>query len=168
MYCAPADIRENLGGGDGTGSGTASVMTDTALNAAIAQASTKVSAYTGTDWETDAATPVVVVPPLVVTVTIQLATFYATLVYRKGKDLSAFDPVVMGYNDAIKTLTDIATGRISVDPTPPGDPEPSAGHVVNTLPRIFVGADSGTVRNGFGGISPAGAPGSVLGEPGSW
>ena len=140
------------------------MLSDDQLNAAIAQASAKVSAYVGTSYVVDAADPVVIVPDLVRTCAIQLATFYATLTYRKGKDLSQFDPVFLGYQDAVKTLTDVAAGRIDVAPTGPADPVDKPGHIVNTLPRIFVHSDSGTMPDGRGGIEPAGAPGTRFTE----
>ena len=163
MYCLPSDIRANVAGTD-AGTGTCAQLSDDQLNAAITQASAKVSAYAGTSYVIDAADPVVVVPDLVRTCAIQLATFYATLTYRKGKDLSQFDPVLLSYNDAISTLKDIAAGRIDVDPGSPGDPVDRPGHVVNTLPKVFRMADSGTERDGQGGIMAAGAPGTRLAD----
>lgn len=161
LYCTPADVRTNVSSTD-AGTGTCAQLTDDELSAAITQASTKVSAYIGTDYETDAATPSVTVPGLVKTITIQLATFYATLNYRKNKDLSAWDPVWLAYQDGMQTLKDIISGLVEIDPTPPGDPPPAAGHVVQTIPAIFRHSDSGTVPDGRGGIMPAGAPGSAL------
>jgi hypothetical protein len=160
MYCLPSDIRSNVAGTD-DGTGTCAQLTDDQLNLAIAQAGAKVSAYVGSDFEVDAANPVIVVPNLVFSITVQLATFYATLVYRKGKDLSAFDPVMLGYNDGIATLKDIVTGLIEVAPTPPGDPVYAPGHVINPV-KIFRYEDSGVVPDGRGGIMPEGAPGSSL------
>jgi hypothetical protein len=160
MYCLPSDIRSNVAGTD-DGSGTCAQLTDEQLNLAIAQASAKVSAYVGTDFEVDAADPVVVVPELVFTIAVQLATFYATLTYRKGKDLSQFDPVMLGYNDGIATLKDIVTGLIEVAPTAPADPVYAPGHVINPV-KIFRYEDSGVVPDGRGGIMPEGAPGSSL------
>jgi len=163
MYCLPSDIRANVAGTD-AGTGTCAALTDAQLNAAIAQASAKVSAYAGTSFVVDAADPVVTVPDLVATITIQLATFYATLTYRKGKDLSQFDPVVLGAAEANRTLQDIVTGKIEVAPTPPADPVDRPGHIVQKLPRIFDYSDSGTVPDGRGGIEPAGAPGTRFAE----
>lgn len=159
MYCLPSDIRANVAGTD-AGTGTCAQLEDAQLNAAIAQASSKVSAYIGTSYVIDSADPVIVVPDLVKSVTVQLATFYATLTYRKGKDLSAMDPVYLGYLDANKILTDIAAGLIEVAPTAPADPTDKPGHVVQKIPSIFSWEDSGTIPNGRGGIEPAGAPGS--------
>ena len=161
MYCLPSDIRSNVAGTD-DGTGTCAQLTDDQLSLAIAQAGAKVSAYVGSDFEVDAANPVIVVPNLVFSITVQLATFYATLVYRKGKDLSAFDPVMLGYNDGIATLKDIVTGLIEVAPTAPADPVYAPGHVVNTVPKSFRYEDSGVVPDGRGGIMPEGAPGSSL------
>jgi phage gp36-like protein len=163
MYCLPADIRNNVAGTD-AGTGTCAQLEDSQLNAAIAQASAKVSSYVGTAYVVDAADPVIVVPDLVKTCTIQIATFYATLTYRKGKDLSQFDPVYLGYQDAIATLTDVVAGNIEVAPTAPADPTDKPGHVVQTIPSIFTCEDSGTVPNGRGGITAAGAPGARLAE----
>jgi hypothetical protein len=160
-YCAPSDIRSAVAGTD-DGTGTCAMLTDTQLSAAIAQASSKVSAYGGTAWYTDAADPTITVPDLIFNLTVQLATFYATLTYRKGKDLSAFDPVYLGYQDALKTLADIISGAIEVAPMPPGDPIAAGGHVVNTVPRSFRYEDSGVEPDGYGGITAAGAPGSLL------
>lgn len=163
MYCLPSDIRANVAGTD-AGTGTCAALEDYQLNAAIQQASAKVSAYVGTSYVVDAANPVIVVPDLVRTCAIQLATFYATLTYRKGKDLSPMDPIYLGYLDAIGTLKDIAAGRIEVAPTAPADPVDRPGYTRNTIPRIFTYEDSGTVPDGRGGIMPAGAPGSRLAD----
>jgi len=159
MYCQPSDVRANVAGTD-AGTGTCAALSDAQLSAAIAQASAKVSAYVGTSFVVDAANPTAAIPDLVFTVTLQLATFYATLTYRKGKDLSAFDPVVLGAAEANKVLADVVAGLIEVAPTAPADPVDRPGHVVQTLPRIFTWADSGTEPNGRGGIEPAGAPGT--------
>ena len=163
MYCQPSDIRSNVAGTD-AGTGTCAQLEDAQLNAAIARASAKVSAYTGTSYVIDAADPVITVPDLVFSTTVQIATFYATLIYRKGKDLSQFDPVYLGYQDAMATLKDVVAGNIEVAPPPPAHPTHKPGHVVNTIPSIFTYEDSGTIPNGRGGITAAGAPGTRLAE----
>jgi phage gp36-like protein len=162
-YCLPQDIRDNVGGTD-NGTGTCAQLTDEQLTEAIGRASSKVSAYAGTTFEPDASQPVVTVPALIVTLTVQIATYYATLTYRKSKDLAAFDPVYLGFLDASQMLKDIASGLIQVAPPDPGEPSPDAvpAKVINTTPRAFTYEDSGTVPDGRGGIMPAGAPGSAL------
>lgn len=143
MYCLPSDIREAVGGTD-AGTGTCAELPDDQLNAAIGQASTRVSSYAGTTWVTDANNPTVTVPDLIVSLTISLAVFYATLTYRKGKDLSAFDPVYLRWADANKTLADIASGLIEVAPSAPSDPVDRPGLVIQTVPKTFDHRDSGT------------------------
>jgi phage gp36-like protein len=160
-YCQPSDIRDNVAGTD-SGTGTCAQLTDDQLAAAIAKASSKISAYAGTAWEPDADTPVVTIPDLIVTTTVQLATFYATLVYRKNRPLTVGDPVLLGYTDAMATLKDVISGNIVVAPVPPGEAPVAGGTVINTIPRIFHHSDSGTEPDGRGGIMPAGAPGSRL------
>jgi hypothetical protein len=161
LYCQPSDIKDNVAGTDG-GTGTCAALLDDQLTAAIAKASAKVSAYAGTAWMTDVNTPVVTVPDLIFSTTVQLATFYATLVYRKNRPLVPGDPALLGYQDAILTLNAIIAGTIVVAPVPPGEAPIEGGKVINTIPRVFVHADSGTLPDGRGGIMPAGAPGSRL------
>jgi hypothetical protein len=160
-YCQPSDIRDNVAGTD-SGTGTCAQLTDDQLAAAAAKASAKISAYAGTAWMTDADTPSVTVPDLIFSTTVQLATFYATLVYRKNRPLVPGDPALLGYTDAMLTLNAIIAGTIVVTPEPPGEAPIEGGHVVQTLPAIFSWEDSGTEPNGRGGIMPAGAPGSRL------
>jgi phage gp36-like protein len=168
LYCTPADIRENVGGTD-NGTGTCAQLTDDQLTEAIGRASSKVSAYAGTTFEADASTPVVVVPDLIFGVTVAIASFYGTLTYRKNKPLAQYDPVMLGYTDAMATLNAIASGAIQVSAPDPGEPPSSgAARVINTVPRTFTGADSGTERTLWGGIEARGAPGTGWGYPGGW
>lgn len=160
-YCQPSDIRNNVAGTD-SGLGTCAQLTDAQLSAAIGQASAKVSAYTGTSWVTDSNTPVVTIPDIVVNLTVQIATFYATCVYRKNRPLVPGDPALLGYQDALLTLNDIRSGAIEVVPAGPGEAPIESGKVINTVPSIFTYEDSGTEPDGRGGIMPAGAPGSRL------
>lgn len=170
LYCTPTDIRDNVSGGDGTGSGTCYVLGDDKLNEAIGRATAKVSAYAGATFEVDAETPVVVVPPLLVMLTVQLGTYYATLTYLKGKPLNPASPVALEYADAMRTLADISSGKIQVSPPDPGEPPAPTGssRPVNLTPRVFSGEDSGTVRTIWGGVQAAGAAGSVFGDPWAW
>lgn len=166
-YCSPGDIRDNVGGTD-DGLGSCAMLSDPQLIEAIGRASSKVSAYAGTTYEPDALSPDSAVPDLIAGLTVQIATFYATLTYRKGKDLSAFDPVYLGYQDALQVLRDIASGAIQVTPPDPGDPggpgqaDETPAKVINTVPGTFRYSDSGVVPDGFGGVTAAGAAGSLL------
>lgn len=161
LYCTPADIRENVGGTD-NGTGTCAQLTDDQLTEAIGRASSKVGAYAGTTFEADAETPVVVVPDLIFGVTVAIASFYGTLTYRKNKPLAQYDPIMLGYVDAIGTLNAIAAGTIEVGPPDPGEPSESPARPINTIPSVFRYSDSGVMPDGRGGIAAAGAPGSLL------
>jgi phage gp36-like protein len=160
-YCTPADIRNNVAGTD-AGTGTCAQLEDAQISAAIARASAKVSAYAGTAWFVDANDPNPVIPDLIFGLTVQIATYYATLTYRKGKDLTQYDPAMLAYTDAVATLKDIASGLIDVSPTPPNDPVSNASKIINRIPAIFTFEDSGTEPDGRGGIMAAGAAGSRL------
>lgn len=147
-YCTPADIRSNVAGTD-DGTGTCAQLDAPQLMAAIYRASSRVSSYTGETYSTGG------VPDLVKDLTVQLATYYATLTYRKGRDLGPQDPVYLGYQDAMATLTAISKGQVQVTPSqpdePPGTPsQPARARVINTVPRTFTGADSAT-EIGWGG-----------------
>ena len=164
-YCAPADVRNNVAGTD-SGTGTCAQLSDPELGTAINRASSRVSAWTGETYD-----PTVPPPDLIFDLTVQLATYYGTLIYRKGKALPAEDPVMLGYQDAMTTLKAISSGSVTVVPSPPDEPpgtpvEPSAARVINTIPACFTGGDSATEITPWGGLRARGAWGS--GGRGGW
>jgi Bacteriophage Mu, Gp36 len=111
-YAAPSDIRFAVAP-DGSVAGTCGELDDEQLQTHIQRAQDLVNGYTATpffDWN---------VPNLIKNLTIQLATFYATLAYRKGKALEAMHPVYLGYQDAQRTLTGIKNGTIEFEPPSP-------------------------------------------------
>lgn len=162
-YCTPADIRENVAGTD-NGTGTCAQLDDDELGAAIGRASDRVSAWTGAAYDPSQ------VPGLVADLTVQLGTYYATLTYRKSRDLAPTDPVYLGYLDAMATLKAIAAGQVQVTPTPPGPPDtppaPGRARVVNTIPATFDNSDSGTELGLDGRLRAQRARGSGWGWPG--
>jgi phage gp36-like protein len=165
-YCTPADIRQNVAGTD-DGTGTCAQLDVRVLQAAIGRASSRVSGYTGDDYDPTE------VPDLVRDLTVQLATYYATLTYRKSMDLAATDPVYLGYADAMATLKAISAGSVTVVPAspaePPGTPpQPSAPRVINTIPSVFSGSDSATEVTPWGNLRARGANGSGWGGRSGW
>lgn len=164
-YCTPADIRNNVAGTD-EGTGTCAAMPDLELNAAISKASTRVNSYTGTAYDPSA------VPDLISDLTVQLATYYATLTYRKSRDLAPTDPVALSYADAMATLKGISSGNITVVPAAPDPggppPQPSAPRVINTVPGIFTDEDAGVQRTLGGRIEAQRARGAGWGWRGGW
>lgn len=149
-YALPADIRETLAP-DGNFAGTAATFTDDQMSQHITRAQGLVDGSTGQPFEDSNVTPIV--KGLV----IALGAYYATLAYRKGKDLSQFDPVYLLYQDAQATLKGIRAGEIQV--VPPGvdtDPVPveTRSKVINPLlygATAFTGSDFGLgLRPPFG------------------
>jgi len=160
-YCTPADVREAVDGTD-EGTGTCAQLTDDQLTSAIVRASAKVSSYAGEVFADDASGPVPV-PDLIFSVTVPVAVYYATMIYRKNKAFaSPLDPVLLAYQDAMATLTALASGTISADPGVPDVAPDDAGKAINTVPRVFTGEDSGVTQSPRGVVEPAGAAGSSL------
>lgn len=154
MYITADDVRECVRG-SAPDTGTAAQLDDEAINKAIAAQQAVVESYCRATWEDDAA------PPMVRSLVRDLAAYDATLVYRRSKDLSDMDPIYLRYKSARQILTDIAAGRIQVEPDP-DDPGTSGGGratVVNPyeghlFDRTDVGLHQtrrGHYRTGYGG-----------------
>ena len=128
-YCAPADVRQVLAP-DGDAShdtATAASLSDAELLVAIADASAQVDASVGESYPT----PFDPVPVLVRGLTRDVAAYLATLTYRRGNPLADDHPVALRYARARALLTDIATGRLSIEA---GTVENSGAWIVNILP----------------------------------
>jgi hypothetical protein len=65
-------------------------------------------------------------------VVIALATYYGTLMYRKGKELGQFHPVYLAYQDASAVLKQVKDGLLNTTPVADTNPVP-----VRSRPRIF-------------------------------
>lgn len=141
LYASVSDLRLVLDGTD-AGFGTAAQLSDEQLTLALTAASTRVSTYTGTVW--DSSTSQAIPPDLLHDLTLDLAAWWATRYYSKQKDMSANHPVVVGYTEAMKVLNDIRDGKIRPDVQVPGSVGAETGHVINGIPGIFTGADSNT------------------------
>jgi hypothetical protein len=141
-YALPADIREAVAP-DGTFAGTCAEFTDDQMTEPITRAQSLVDGSTGMVF-TDAN-----VPPLLKGLVIALGAYYATLAYRKSKDLSQYDPIVLLYQDAIATLKLIRDGEIKFipdDPTTDVPPAEVRSIVINPLlygATAFTGDDFG-------------------------
>jgi|ERR1700722_2006279 len=141
-YCAVSDVITavtsfNYGGTPGD-------INTAIVQAAVDQATAKVSAWTGIDWAVDQYGNTLVVPDIIQSITINIATYYATLSYRKNKPMEANDPVLLRYNDALSDLKAIQEGQITPDPVANGAPIYNSGRVINTQLRTFTLHDSNT------------------------
>lgn len=115
-YASPADVREAVAP-DGSFAGTCATFTDEQLTTQITRAQGLVDGTVGESFEDSN------VPPLLKGLVVALGAYYATLAYRKGKDLAQFDPIYLLYQDAMATLKGIQQDVIN--PIPPGpDPDP--------------------------------------------
>lgn len=123
-YIAPPAVRESAAP-DGSVTGTCGELDDEQLQGHIVRAQALVDGYTGQpfyDWNA---------PELVKDLTTTMAVYYATLAYRKGKELSTTHPVYLAYQDAQKTLKGIQDGTINFEP-----PSPEAGVPTRRRPKV--------------------------------
>jgi hypothetical protein len=125
-YATPSDIRETLAP-DGNTTGTAAELSDEQLQRHLERGQELVDGMVGTVYPDDSA------PMLLAGLVMALGSYYATLAYRKGKDLSQFDPVYLMYQDARQTLKDIKTG--DVNPTPEASAQ-ETGPFVRSKPSV--------------------------------
>jgi len=124
-YAAPSDVREAVAP-DGNFVGTCAELTDEQLQRFIQRGQDLVDATTGETYDNNNA------PSLLVGLVIALASYYGTLAYRKGKELGQYHPIVLQYQDARLTLTQIKQGLVNT--TPGLDADTPA---VRSGPRIF-------------------------------
>lgn len=136
-YAAPSDVR-NAVAPDGSFTGTCGELSDEQLQGHILTAQDLVDSYTGIafmDWN---------VPGVLKDLVVKLATFYATLAYRKGKELTQMHPVYLGYQDAQRTLTGIKTGTLNFEPatridvdSPPRRAKPKVNNAWRSSAELF-------------------------------
>jgi hypothetical protein len=157
LYAPVTDLRLILDGTD-SGTGTASQLTDAQLILALMAGTNRVSAYVGAtfDSSTPQANPANV--PLLHDLALDLAAFWATKTYMKHKVMTAEDPVVMAYRDAMRLLEDIRDGRVRFDPVVPGGIGEETGLVINRIPNIFSDSDSNVAIDPLTGGLEASTP----------
>jgi phage gp36-like protein len=140
-------------------------MPDAIIDDAIAEASSLVDGYVGGPYASND-----FVPGLIQYWTRDVAAYLATLTWRKSKDLTPEDPVVLRYNTVTTMLTDVMNGSLVI--SSPGNglnggtvidgPPDIAATVVNPFPPtlspfpMFVEVDydlygQGTRMNWAGG-----------------
>lgn len=141
-YCQADDVINAMTSNNAAG--TPAEINPAVVQLAITQASSKVSAWTSNTWGIDGKGNAVPVPPIIQSITINVAAYYATLSYRKNKPLETNDPVLLRYQDAVSDLTAIMNNQITPDPDIPGQPTYGRGAIRNTIPRTFTGYDTAT------------------------
>lgn len=135
-YAAPQEIRSTVAPDDSV-TGTCGELDDTQLQVHIQAAQDLVDAYTGVPFNDGN------VPSVIKDLVIKLAVFYATLAYRKGKELNAMHPVYLGYQDAQRTLTGIKGGVLNFEPntadidSPPRRRRPKVNNAWRSSAELF-------------------------------
>lgn len=156
-YAAPLDIKEAVAP-DGNVTGTCGELGDDQLQRHISRAQQLVDGVTGVAFEDSNA------PVLLSGLVIALASYYATLSYRKGLALEPTHPVALQYADAQATLKGIQTGVIKFEPDAP-DTDTTPQRV---KPKVF---NAGALAQGSLfqlrdlGLTVTTDPGSDTGEP---
>lgn len=148
-YCSTDDVRLALvDDGVSSGTNTGADLDDITVNDAIAEASTIVDSYIGGPYAVSDT-----VPNVVVYWTRDVAAFLATLTWRKSKDMTAWDPVYLRYQQAIGRLAGIITGTTAF----PADIAPTTdrqGTVANIVPLELFWAWNydlvGKMESGYG------------------
>lgn len=143
LYAQVDDLRTALQSTDP--SGTAAQLTDTQLKQALIAASNRVSVYAGGIY--DSSVPAAVPPPIFYDLTISLATYFATAMYLKQKELILQSPSFTRYTDAMKVLQDARDGKVRLDVLTAGSIASETGIIINRLPNIFTDKDSNTRIN---------------------
>lgn len=127
-YCTPDDVRQVLSpGGDADDDTTAASLSDDDLTDAIDRSTGIVNTYLSTRFKTPI--PVELDPDdMLKTWVSVLAAYDATLVYSKGMDIGADDPIRLRFGQVMDMLKDIRDGKI-IPPWPGPDPVTGAGEV---------------------------------------
>jgi phage gp36-like protein len=142
LYASVADLRNVLAGTD-SGTGTAAALTDAQLTLALYAASNRVSVYAGNVY--DSSVPEADPPAILHDLTLDLACFWAAKTYMKYKAIEPTSPIYLAYVNAMSILQAVRAGTILLDPSPaPGIAANESGTVINQIPRVFTGANSGT------------------------
>src|SRR5215469_14532867 len=143
------------------GTGTAAQLSDEQLIMAITAATDRVSLYANTEF-TDP------VPSLITSLTLDLASWWATTYYLKQKDMGANHPVMLRYAEAMKVLDAARKGEVNLlGPGADGAADgtgSTAARVINRIPNIFTGEDSNTTV--VDGVLTADIPPEIGPRPG--
>lgn len=112
VYCVPTDVRNVLApGGATSGTNTAADLSDSQLADIITDADRIVDGYVGGTYE--GAGPI---PDAVRNWSRDMASFLATLTYRRSKDISADDPIRLRYTLVMAQLNGIQKGIVIPPP----------------------------------------------------
>jgi len=140
-YSEPNDVRNVLAPGvwpapgpdPAPKTGTAADLSDDQLNAAISQGDNLIDSYIGGRYATPVADP----PEGLIQWSATAGAYYATLTYRKGKDISDQDPVTRRFAILMQMLQRISTGSLTLPL--PGNTQPGANAGVGSPVNPYSG-----------------------------
>lgn len=157
-YATVADVRVILARDDSDPTGTAATLPDVKITAELVAASAEVDARLAGRY----LVPFAAAPPLVATLTRDIAAYRANLLYRQSEDLAADDPMVLRYTAAQLLLEKLASGAADLPGVGTGDGNSTAGvaHVRNQYAGQLFGPDNFGL--GYGQRQPRGS------YPGGW
>ena len=125
-YSTPAEVRKVLAPEGDTDSMTAASLSDAAINSEITDTDSEINGYLRSRY----ALPFAQTPPLVNTISTDIAAYRAMLVHSRGKPIDPDHPVRLRYNRARDNLTAIAKGTIELVDSAGGEVADSAGPAV--------------------------------------
>lgn len=106
-YTTPEAVRGVLTRDSDDPDGTAATLDDPVIQAQIDAAQAEIDARLAGRYQTPFTDTV---PPLVASLTVDIAQYLANLVYRQSEDLAAEDPSVLRYQRAVQLLKDLGSG----------------------------------------------------------
>ena len=133
MYATLTDVRLALTpDGDPTDKSTAAGLSDEALTAAIKQGDAEIDLALVGIYVTPVDAVDGITPEPVLSWSIALGAWYATLVFMRGKDIGDNDPVKQRRDGVYRYLQSVRTGRIPLGlPRVEEGPEDAAGGATN-------------------------------------
>lgn len=102
IYCSVTDVRNALAQGESSDTNTAADMSDTIIEDAIAEAGAVIDSYVGGPYGSND-----YVPGVIQYWCRDVGAYLATLTWRKSKDLTSQDPVVLRYLMTLQLLQDV-------------------------------------------------------------
>lgn len=121
-YALPADVRGVLAPDPAFPAGTAGELSDESLARCIATAAAQVDVALTARYEVPFPDPA---PRLVADISVAIASWLASLTYRKSVDITANDPIQLRYQWATGLLAQLAKGELDLPGTTPEGPTPT-------------------------------------------
>lgn len=119
MYATVSEVKWAVARDPAQQRGNAASLSESQFNQVIAQAQAEIDGRLSGRYTV----PFSVVPELVKSITLDIASYRAALVFYQDQDLSESNTFALRYKLAVKLLDSLAAGEVSLpdDPSDPGD-----------------------------------------------